>query len=191
MESKHQLTTKLQGIRQIIWWPVHKKHHPNTIASLIMNADNNTQQATTNANTAPTTSTTPDTATPLQIGMGLIILGASAGLTLYTKKTQSLLSQMKRADQNKAMRLPKKKFGPMTKPEWEQMRSRWTQDDLWEGIILSRAGRELETESSCLQLERMEGNINVATSFQDGKINLTLYLAWHKLGKKNALLTHA
>jgi hypothetical protein len=94
-----------------------------------MTTDSNSQQAT-NGNTAPITASDTGGATPLQIGLGLIILGSSAGLTLYTKKTQSLLNQMKRVDQNKAMRLPKKKFGPMTKPEWERMRSRWTKDDL-------------------------------------------------------------
>lgn len=66
----------------------------------------------------------------LQIGMGLLIVGASAGLTLYTKKTQSLLNQMKRVKKNKEMRLPKKKYGPMTKNEYERMRPRWTDDDL-------------------------------------------------------------
>jgi hypothetical protein len=101
----------------------------NTIDILKMTTDSNSQQAT-NGNTAPITASDTGGATPLQIGLGLIILGSSAGLTLYTKKTQSLLNQMKRVDQNKAMRLPKKKFGPMTKPEWERMRSRWTKDDL-------------------------------------------------------------
>jgi hypothetical protein len=68
--------------------------------------------------------------TPFQIGIGLLILGASAGLTLYTKKTQAMLNQMKRMEENRAMRLPKKKFGPPTKKEWEKLRNRWTNDDL-------------------------------------------------------------
>jgi hypothetical protein len=76
----------------------------------------------------PPSSTT--TATPFQIGIGLIIVGASAGLTLYTRKTQAILSQMKRMEENRALRLPKKKFGPPTKEEWEKLRNRWTNDDL-------------------------------------------------------------
>ena len=41
--------------------------------------------ATSAASTA--TSTATDGPTQLQIGLGLIIVGASVGLTLYTKKT--------------------------------------------------------------------------------------------------------
>jgi hypothetical protein len=62
--------------------------------------------------------------------MGLLIVGASAGLTLYTRKTQSLLNQWKRVEKNKQVRLPKKKFGPPTKQEWERQRPRWSDDDL-------------------------------------------------------------
>jgi hypothetical protein len=65
-----------------------------------------------------------------QVGMGLLIVGASAGLTLYTKKTQSMLNQFKRVEKNKKMRLPKEKFGPPTKAEWEKIRPRWSNDDL-------------------------------------------------------------
>ena len=83
---------------------------------------NNTQQKE-----ATTTTTGP---TAVQLGLGMLILGASAGLTLYTKKTQQLLSQFKRASDNKAMRLPKKKFGPMNKSEADKMKNRWTEDDL-------------------------------------------------------------
>ncbi len=67
--------------------------------------------------------------TPFQIGLGLMIVGASAGLTLYTKKTQAMLNQMKAVERNKRQRLPKPKFGPPTKNEWERMRNRWNDDD--------------------------------------------------------------
>ena len=79
---------------------------------------------------AQSSTETSDSFSAFQIGCGLMILGASAGLTLYTKKTQSMLNKMKRVEENRAMRLPKKKFGPMTKPEWEKMRNRWTEDDI-------------------------------------------------------------
>jgi len=81
-------------------------------------------------NTKGSSKDTRYAATPVQIGMGMLILGASAGLTLYTKKTHSMLAQLKRAEQNKQMRLPKKMYGPPTKQEWEKLRSRWTEDDL-------------------------------------------------------------
>ena len=49
-----------------------------------------------NRNSKETTTTTTTQYTPIQIGLGLIIVGASAGLTLYTKRTASLLSQLER-----------------------------------------------------------------------------------------------
>jgi hypothetical protein len=68
--------------------------------------------------------------TAFQYGMGLLLIGTSAGLTLYTKKTQSILNQMNRMKRNRDMRLPKKLEGPLTKEEWERTRSRWEKDDL-------------------------------------------------------------
>ena len=49
-------------------------------------------------NNSSQTSSTTNQYTPIQIGLGLLIVGASAGLTLYTKKTASLISQL---DKNK------------------------------------------------------------------------------------------
>ena len=69
-------------------------------------------------------------ATPTQIAMGLLIVGASASLALYTKRTQSMLATMKRVEKNREIRLPKKKFGPLTRDDWEKVRSRWRDDDL-------------------------------------------------------------
>ncbi len=67
--------------------------------------------------------------TMFQISMGLLMVGASAGLTLYTKKTRAMLDQMKRVERNREMRLPKRKFGPLTRDEWERTRSRWNDYD--------------------------------------------------------------
>ena len=50
--------------------------------------------------------------TPLQYGFAAIILGASAGLTLYTKKTSHVLNQLERASKNKLQRQP-----PMVGPK--------------------------------------------------------------------------
>ena len=70
-------------------------------------------------------------ATPFQIGMGLVIVGASAGMTLYTKKTRAMLTQMERVQKNQDMRLPKQKFGPPTRQEWDKMRNnRWEKNDI-------------------------------------------------------------
>jgi len=66
----------------------------------------------------------PTKATPLQITLGLIIVGASAGMTLYTKKTAAVLGQMERMKRNKEIRIPTK-YGPPTKEEWDKLRPRW------------------------------------------------------------------
>ena len=42
--------------------------------------------------------------TPTQIALAAVILGASAGLTLYTKKTQHVLNQLERASKNATQR---------------------------------------------------------------------------------------
>ena len=67
--------------------------------------------------------------TPLQYGFAAIILGASAGLTLYTKKTSHVLNQLERASKNKLQRQPPK-VGPKTIKEHEKKRNRWEKDDL-------------------------------------------------------------
>mmetsp|Transcript_8454 Transcript_8454/g.17445 ORF Transcript_8454/g.17445 Transcript_8454/m.17445 type:complete len:109 (-) Transcript_8454:331-657(-) len=86
-----------------------------------------TQSQTTTTSTPPTASTTA--ATPLQIAMAAILLGTSAGLTLYTKKTSSMLQRMESMNQNAVRRRGPEKFGPKTKSEWEKMRNRWGKDD--------------------------------------------------------------
>jgi hypothetical protein len=82
---------------------------------------NDTKQDNTKVSKSPT---------PFQYGMGLLLLGTSAGLTLYTKKTQSILNQMNQMKRNREMRFPKKMEGPLSKEEWERTRSRWEKDDL-------------------------------------------------------------
>jgi len=66
----------------------------------------------------------PSKATPLQIGLGLMIVGMSAGMTLYTKKTGAMLTQLERVKRNREIRMPTK-CGPPTKEEWEKLRPRW------------------------------------------------------------------
>lgn len=76
---------------------------------------------------SPSASTTA--ATPVQIALAAILLGTSAGLTLYTKKTSSMLQRMERMNKNAVQRKGPEKFGPKTKSEWEKMRNRWGKDD--------------------------------------------------------------
>mmetsp|Transcript_22722 Transcript_22722/g.32475 ORF Transcript_22722/g.32475 Transcript_22722/m.32475 type:complete len:87 (+) Transcript_22722:197-457(+) len=72
----------------------------------------------------------PGGITPLQFTFAAIILGASAGLTMYTKRTSNILHQMERASKNATERKGPQKFGPRTKSEWEKLRNRWEKDDL-------------------------------------------------------------
>jgi hypothetical protein len=63
------------------------------------------------------------------IAVGIAMMGASAGLTLYTKKTGSMLATMKKVQENQLVRRGPVKFGPPTRAEWEKMRPRWDKND--------------------------------------------------------------
>ena len=76
------------------------------------------------------TGSSSNSITPLQLTMAAIILGTSAGLTLYTKKTSAMLQTMEKVNKNVAQRKGPPKFGPRTKMEWEKWRNRWEKDDL-------------------------------------------------------------
>ncbi len=90
------------------------------------------QTATDNDNKINNTTSSSSSSgiTPLQLTFAAIILGASAGLTLYTKRTSTILHQMERASKNATERKGPQKFGPRTKSEWEKLRNRWEKDDL-------------------------------------------------------------
>ena len=55
---------------------------------------------------------------------------ALPGLTLYTKKTRSMLNQMERVGKCQAQRKGPPKFGPKTKEEHEEKRVSWIDDVL-------------------------------------------------------------
>lgn len=99
-----------------------------TLASTSASTPNNSAAA---ASAVAPSQPVNDGITPLQFGMAAIILGASAGLTLYTKRTGQLLNQMERASKNATQRKGPQKFGPKTKIQWEKTRSRWEKDDMW------------------------------------------------------------
>ena len=60
------------------------------------------------------------------MGIFAVMLGMSAGLTLYTRKTSSMIAQMNNV---RRFRQYPTKFGPMTKEEWEKIRPRNDGDD--------------------------------------------------------------
>ena len=57
------------------------------------------------------------------------MVGAAAGLTMYTKRSGAMLKQMEQMSKNKARRMPPSKVGPMTKKEWDKVRPRFDKDE--------------------------------------------------------------
>ncbi|GAX14505.1 hypothetical protein FisN_11Hh033 [Fistulifera solaris] len=66
----------------------------------------------------------------LQFAIMAVVLGSSAGMTLYTKRTGSMLQTMNQITQNQLAKNPPK-FGPLTKKEWEKLRPRFEKDDFF------------------------------------------------------------
>lgn len=66
-----------------------------------------------------------------QTGMLLVLgmIGASAGFTMYTKRTGQMLRQMEHIAQQQAKRAPPRPIGPMTREEWDKIRPRFGKDD--------------------------------------------------------------
>lgn len=70
-------------------------------------------------------------ASPVSIGLGLLIVGASAGLVLYTRRTKQMLTQIHKVQASQDVRKAK----GMTKAEWdklqrEKIKTRISEDDL-------------------------------------------------------------
>lgn len=68
--------------------------------------------------------------TGLQLGIMVLVLGTSAGLTMYTKKTGSMIQAMNKVTENQLRNRPPK-FGPPTKQEWEKLRPRFDKDEFY------------------------------------------------------------
>lgn len=68
--------------------------------------------------------------TALQLAIAVIVLGSSAGFTLYTRKASSMLKTMETIQANQLRNRPKK-LGPPTKAEWEKLRPRFDKDEFF------------------------------------------------------------
>jgi hypothetical protein len=68
--------------------------------------------------------------TALQLGIAAIVLGSSAGFTLYTKKAGAMITAMNRVSATQLKNRPPK-FGPPTKQEWEKMKPRIDPDEFY------------------------------------------------------------
>mmetsp|Transcript_36658 Transcript_36658/g.76316 ORF Transcript_36658/g.76316 Transcript_36658/m.76316 type:complete len:90 (-) Transcript_36658:937-1206(-) len=64
----------------------------------------------------------------LSYAMAAIVLGSSAGMTFYSRRSGQMLSRMKQVTENQRLRNPPK-FGPPTRAEWEKLRPRHSFDD--------------------------------------------------------------
>lgn len=64
-------------------------------------------------------------------GMLIVLgmIGASAGFTMYTKRTATMIRQMEQVSKNKAKRMPPPRVGPKTKQEWDKVRPRFDKDE--------------------------------------------------------------
>jgi len=80
----------------------------------------------------PTTSSEqPPSSSSSQWGMliALGMVGASAGLTMYTKRTGQMLKQFEHYASQQQKRVPKPPIGPITRQEWDKTRPRFEKDD--------------------------------------------------------------
>lgn len=68
--------------------------------------------------------------TGLQLAIAVIVLGSSAGFTLYTRKAGSMLKAMETIKGNQLRNRPPK-VGPPTKNEWEKLRPRIDKDEFF------------------------------------------------------------
>lgn len=68
--------------------------------------------------------------TGFQLMIAALVLGSSAGMTLYTKKTSSMLTSLNRVPNVMRQHKPLV-YGPATKAEWEKMRPRFDKDEFF------------------------------------------------------------
>lgn len=79
---------------------------------------------------SPTEPNKPEPPSTLSYAIAILVLGSSAGFTLYTKRAGSMLRAMKQVEENQLKRNPKK-VGPPTKEQWEKLRPRIDKDEFF------------------------------------------------------------
>ena len=79
---------------------------------------------------ADSTAYTPSSPTALQLGIAVIVLGSSAGFTMYTRKTGAMLRTMENITANQLRNRPPK-YGPPSKAEWEKLKPRIDKDEFF------------------------------------------------------------
>ena len=64
------------------------------------------------------------------LAIGVIMVGMSAGMTLYTRRTRTMLQQMDKVTKNQSIRKGPPKEGPPTKEQHEKMKPRWDDNEI-------------------------------------------------------------
>jgi hypothetical protein len=105
----------------------------STVATAATNRSTVTETMTPIVVTSPMKPDRPE-ATTLQLGIMILVLGSSAGMVFYTKRTGSMLRSVSKLSEqqlqiNKVA--TKAKFGPATKIETEKMRPRIDKDEFF------------------------------------------------------------
>jgi hypothetical protein len=80
--------------------------------------------------TTSSASYTPSSPTALQLGIAVLVLGSSAGFTLYTRKTGAMLRTMENITANQLRNRPPQ-YGPPNKAEWEKLKPRIDKDEFF------------------------------------------------------------
>jgi hypothetical protein len=68
--------------------------------------------------------------TALQLGIAVLLLGTSAGFTLYTRKADSMLRRLEQVAENQ-LRRKRPVYGPPTKEYVEKMKPRVDKDEFF------------------------------------------------------------
>jgi hypothetical protein len=79
---------------------------------------------------AAATTTTASEPSSWALPLFLVVLASSAGFTMYTKKTGSMLKSMEIVNQNVLKNHPPK-YGPPTKDQYEKLRPRIDKDEFF------------------------------------------------------------
>mmetsp|Transcript_7820 Transcript_7820/g.15651 ORF Transcript_7820/g.15651 Transcript_7820/m.15651 type:complete len:105 (+) Transcript_7820:182-496(+) len=101
-------------------------HHSNMTTSTTTTTTTPHQQQRQHKDESRSTTPISDHLTPtgLSYAMAFFILGASAGMTMYTRSSGQMLSRIEQYTANQLKRNPPK-FGPPTRAEFEKMKNRW------------------------------------------------------------------
>jgi len=65
------------------------------------------------------------------LGIAVLVLGTSAGFTLYTRKAGSMLQRFEQVTENQLRHRGRPKFGPQTKEQWDKTRPRIDKDEFF------------------------------------------------------------